>query len=193
MNDPTHQSTPTDDARRIREILTDVADRIDRVPHYATHPMTDHVQRTAVRLATWSYHGIYDTAVIVDNDTAAAQTALADLPPAGTRAEYAQALRDRLDALDALTSLGLDPTCLVSATRHNALLIIASQQQADPWPYTIDVVRQPTDAETDPGLPDDERIAPGTWLIQWQAGADTAADLPHTLTRVLDILVGGAR
>ncbi|MFI5809004.1 hypothetical protein [Streptomyces sp. NPDC051561] len=195
MNDRNHPTphdvqTAVDDARRVREILADVADRIDRLPIYRSQPMTELVKRTTVSLAAWTHHGIYDTALIVDRDSAAMYAVLATLPPADTRTEYAQSLRNRLAAIDALTAVGLDSTRIVSVTRHDDSLIVAAQQPSDDTPYTVDVFRQPTDDETDPELHELDRRTPGTWLIQWQASADSAADVPQVVAHAVEILAG---
>lgn len=87
-------------------------------------------------------------------------------------------MRLQTSARTALTLIGTpqDAEILTVQAAETTLIVATRRDDASlGFGYTVDVFRQPTDAETDPELADWARLVPGQWVLIWQAG-DHVAD-----------------
>ncbi|MGW6218400.1 hypothetical protein ACWF8U_00830 [Streptomyces olivaceus] len=90
----------------------------------------------------------------------------------------------RTEAVRALRLIGMNvsPTLeIISAHRIGNTLTVATRHQGAHFEYGVDSFRLPTTAECDPELVDWARRTPGQWILNWQGGSHTPADIPDLL------------
>ncbi|MFE2600136.1 hypothetical protein ACFXCZ_27215 [Streptomyces sp. NPDC059396] len=92
MRDRIRATPPPDFPPPLGAVLGATADRLAAM-NPAT-AMSPDALRTEVQLSVWDWHGVYNTAA-VGRDITTTLAAAAELPIAGTRAQYADRLRQR--------------------------------------------------------------------------------------------------
>lgn len=103
---------------------------------------------------------------------------------------YDREARNRAEAQarKALNLIGMTDARTLTVQATPTTLIVATHNPASlACEYAVDVFRLPTAAETAPDLADEYRLAPGQWILIWQAGdtLDTTPDMVAAARRHL--------